>query len=119
MVIFLPSLLPFAPVLGLGTIHFAALIVINLVIGLSTPPVGILLFVVANIGNIPLVNLSRSIMPFLIGSIFAPGLLIFFPALTTWLPARLAQGTGIPGAHALGGEGRPRAGRVKVPLAAR
>ena len=89
MVIFLPALLPVAPLLGIDPIHFGALIVINLVIGLLTPPVGMLLFVVANIGKIPLGELSRGIIPFLLWSIVVLGLLIYFPSLTTWLPAHL------------------------------
>lgn len=89
MVIFLPALLPVVPLLGIDPIHFGALIVINLVIGLLTPPVGMLLFVVANIGRIPLAELSRGVVPFLLWSIIVLGLLIYFPALTTWLPNRL------------------------------
>ena len=89
MVIFLPALLPVVPLLGIDPIHFGALIVINLVIGLLTPPVGMLLFVVANIGKIPLAELSRGIVPCLLWSIVVLGLLIYFPALTIWLPGRL------------------------------
>ena len=89
MVIFLPALLPVVPLLGIDPIHFGSLIVINLVIGLLTPPVGMLLFVVANIGKIPLAELSRGIVPFLIWSLVVLGLLIYFPALTIWLPSLL------------------------------
>lgn len=89
MVIFLPALLPIVPVLGIDPVQFGTVVVINLVIGLLTPPVGMLLFVVANIGRIPLASLSRGILPFLAWAIFVLFLLIVFPPLTTWLPGQL------------------------------
>jgi TRAP-type C4-dicarboxylate transport system permease large subunit len=89
MVIFLPALLPMVPVLGVDPIQFGAVVVINLLIGLLTPPVGMLLFVVANIGKIPLGVLSRGVWPFLAWSIVVLVLLILFPPLTTWLPQRM------------------------------
>lgn len=89
MVIFLPALLPMVPVLGVDPIQFGAVVVINLLIGLLTPPVGMLLFVVANIGKIPLGTLSRGVLPFLAWSMFVLVLLIVFPALTTWLPGMM------------------------------
>lgn len=89
MVIFLPALLPLVPILGLDPIQFGAVVVINLVIGLLTPPVGMLLFVVSNIGRVPLATLSRGIVPFLAWSILVLFLLILFPTLTTWLPSQL------------------------------
>jgi tripartite ATP-independent transporter DctM subunit len=89
MVIFLPALLPLIPVLGVDPIQFGAVVVINLLIGLLTPPVGMLLFVVANIGNMPLAVLSRGVLPFLAWSVFVLVLLILFPGLTTWLPERM------------------------------
>jgi tripartite ATP-independent transporter DctM subunit len=89
MVIFLPALLPLVPILGIDPIQFGAVVVINLVIGLLTPPVGMLLFVVANIGKIPLAQLSRGVMPFLAWAIVVLFLLIVYPPLTTWLPGQM------------------------------
>lgn len=89
MVIFLPALLPLVPVIGVDPIQFGAVVVINLLIGLLTPPVGMLLFVVANIGKIPLATLSRGVLPFLVWSIVVLVLLIVFPPLTTWLPGKM------------------------------
>lgn len=89
MVIFLPALLPMVPEIGIDPIQFGAVVVINLLIGLLTPPVGILLFVVANIGRIPLGMLSTGVLPFLLWSIVVLVLLIVFPQLTVWLPNQM------------------------------
>lgn len=89
MVIFLPALLPLVPVIGVDPIQFGAVVVINLLIGLLTPPVGMLLFVVANIGRIPLAKLSSGVLPFLAWAILVLLLLILFPPLTTWLPGKM------------------------------
>jgi len=86
MVIFLPALLPLAPALGLDPIQFGAVVVINLMIGLLTPPVGLLLFVVGNIGKIPIATLSLGALPFILWAIVVLGIISVFPALTTWLP---------------------------------
>ena len=89
MVIFLPALLPLVPVLGIDPIQFGTVVVINLLLGLLTPPVGMLLFVVANIGRIPLAVLSRGVLPFLAWAVVVLMLIIVFPPLTTWLPGQM------------------------------
>ena len=55
-------------------------------IGLITPPYGILLFVINGTTGIPLIEIIREIAPFLIALLFALALLIFFPAIVLWLP---------------------------------
>jgi len=85
MVIFLPSLLPVGAALHIDGVHLGVVMVINLMIGMLTPPVGLLLFVVAGIGKIPFAAVARGIMPFLAWSIFVLGLTIFFPFVTTGL----------------------------------
>ena len=90
MVIFLPSLVPVGAALGVDPVHLGTVMVLNLMIGMLTPPVGLLLFVVAGIGRIPLAGIIRAILPFLVWSLFVLALVTFFPAVATWLPG-LAQ----------------------------
>lgn len=85
MIIFLPSLLPVGAALGIDGVHLGVVMVLNLVIGMLTPPVGMLLFVVAGIGKIPLAAVTRGILPFLAWSIVVLALAIFFPFITTGL----------------------------------
>ncbi|PZQ83051.1 MAG: hypothetical protein DI549_09175 [Ancylobacter novellus] len=85
MVIFLPALLPLAAELGIDPIHFGAVVVVNLMIGLLHPPIGLLLFVVCSVDRIPFLPVAREVLPFLAWSIVVLVLLIFFPPLTTWL----------------------------------
>jgi TRAP-type transport system large permease protein len=86
MVIFLPSLVPLGAALGVDPVHLGTVMVLNLMIGMLTPPVGLLLFVVAGIGRIPLAGVIRAILPFLAWSLFVLALVTFFPAVATWLP---------------------------------
>jgi tripartite ATP-independent transporter DctM subunit len=87
MVIFLPSLLPVGHALGIDSVHLGVVMVLNLMIGMLTPPVGLLLFVVAGIGKIPFTEVTRGIVPFLIWSLIVLALAIFFPFVTTGLSA--------------------------------
>jgi tripartite ATP-independent transporter DctM subunit len=85
MVVFLPSLLPVGAALHIDGVHLGVVMVLNLMIGMLTPPVGLLLFVVAGIGKIPFVEVTRAIMPFLAWSLVVLALAIFFPFITTGL----------------------------------
>ncbi|MBH0238488.1 TRAP transporter large permease [Methylobrevis albus] len=89
MIIFLPALIPIGMELGIDPIHFGATVVINLMIGLITPPVGLLLFVVASISKTPFVQIAREVLPFLAWSLVVLLLVIIFPQLTLWLTAGL------------------------------
>src|SRR5690606_21100923 len=66
LVIFVPSLLPVGAALGIDPVHLGLVMVMNLMIGMLTPPVGLLLFVVAGIGSIPLGRVIRAVFPFLL-----------------------------------------------------
>ena len=89
MVIFLPALIPLGAQLGIDPIQFGTVIVLNLMIGLMHPPIGLLLFVVSSVGRIPLAPIMRDILPFLAWALIVLFLTIVFPPLTTWLPGRL------------------------------
>jgi C4-dicarboxylate transporter, DctM subunit len=89
ILILVPILLPVAVNLGIDPVHFGVIMVVNLAIGLITPPVGINLFVASQISNMKIAILSRAIIPFVI-ILFVDVLVIsFIPALSTWLPNML------------------------------
>lgn len=86
MTIFVPVLLPIATALGIDPIHFGVIVVVNLMIGLITPPVGGLLFVEAKLSGVPFGNLSRRAMPFLFALLVILLLITYIPALVTFIP---------------------------------
>ncbi|MBN1105357.1 MAG: TRAP transporter large permease [Deltaproteobacteria bacterium] len=69
LIILTPILLPLMIKLGVDPLHFGVILVLNLVIGLTTPPVGVCLFIACSIAGITLERLSRAILPFLLASI--------------------------------------------------
>ncbi len=69
LIILTPVLLPLMLKIGVDPLHFGVILVLNLVIGLTTPPVGVCLFVACAIGQTNLERLSRAILPFLVASI--------------------------------------------------
>lgn len=89
LIIFVPVFFPVVAELGIDPIQFGALAVINLMIGMVTPPVGLLLFVSASVGKISMVPIVKEIIPFMLWAIFVLILAIFIPALTTWLPSQI------------------------------
>ncbi len=89
MVIFLPALIPIGHQLGIDPIQFGAVVVVNLMIGLLHPPVGLLLFVTSSVGNIRILSVAWEALPFLLWSLIVLGLIIAFPPLTTFLPGRM------------------------------
>jgi tripartite ATP-independent transporter DctM subunit len=89
ILIFLPIMLPVATDLGVDPIHFGVLVVINLMIGLLTPPVGALLYVLTKISGVPFGTLSRSVLPFIAAMLGVLLLLALVPDLVTWLPSLL------------------------------
>ncbi|HRV99967.1 MAG TPA: TRAP transporter large permease, partial [Aminobacteriaceae bacterium] len=81
-----PTLLAVALRVGIDPIHFAMIAVLNLMIGLTTPPVGVCLFVASSIGKVSISRIARAGLPFLAVSIFVLLLVSYIPALSTWLP---------------------------------
>lgn len=89
ILILVPILLPVAVNLGIDPVHFGVIMVVNLAIGLITPPVGINLFVASQISDMKIAVLSKAIIPFVL-ILFVDVLVIsFIPALSTWLPSLL------------------------------
>lgn len=89
ILIFLPILMPVAIELGIDPIHFGVITVVNLMIGLITPPVGALLFVLMKIGQVPFGELVREVMPFLIGLLCALLVTVLAAPVVTFLPELL------------------------------
>lgn len=88
IILFVP-LLTLATSVGIDPLHFACFAVLNLMIGLSTPPVGVCLFVASNIARQPLSPVIKAITPYIITNIIVLLLVSYVPALATWLPNTL------------------------------
>lgn len=84
--ILVPVLLPVAVKLGVDPVHFGVIMVLNLMIGLLTPPIGMVLYVLAKVTNTPFEVCVRSTMPFLVPLVVVLLLVTFFPAISMWLP---------------------------------
>lgn len=88
IILFVP-LLSLAQAVGIDPLHFATFAVLNLMIGLTTPPVGVCLFVCAGIARLPLAPVVVAILPFLATNILVLLAVSYIPALATWLPSVL------------------------------
>lgn len=86
VMILVPILAPISFQLGIDPIHFAMIVILNLTIGLITPPVGQLLYVVSAVVKIRVSEISREMTPFMIAYLVILGLITFAPGLSTWLP---------------------------------
>ncbi|MCP4562114.1 MAG: TRAP transporter large permease [Bosea sp.] len=86
LVMFVPTLLPIQAQLGLDPIQFAMIVVLNLMIGMLHPPIGLLLFVTGAVGRVPLWPIAVQLLPFLGWSLLVLVLISVFPGIVTWLP---------------------------------
>jgi tripartite ATP-independent transporter DctM subunit len=86
LLVIVPVLIPTAEALGIDMVHFGVLVVVNIMLGLVTPPYGLLLFIMTRIAEVPLKDIVLDVLPFLYAMIVALALITFFPALVLWLP---------------------------------
>jgi C4-dicarboxylate transporter, DctM subunit len=86
IILFTPILLPIATQLGVDPVHFGVILVLNVIIGLSTPPVGVSLFVCCRIAKISLERISRSALPLLLVAIGVLVFVTYMPGLVMYLP---------------------------------
>ena len=86
LIILVPVLGPVGDQFGLDPMYFAIMIVLNLTIGMITPPVGPVLFVVSTIGRVRLETLSKAIVPLLLAELFVLALVIAIPAISITVP---------------------------------
>jgi len=89
--LFVPILAPVMLQVGVDPTTLGVLMVVNLAVGLVTPPVGVNLFVAAGIGKVPMTEVLRGIWPFLISSFTVLLLVSYVPALSNWLPDLLGM----------------------------
>src|SRR3546814_7649701 len=89
LLIIVPVLIPTAQALGIDMVHFGVMVVVNIMIGLITPPYGLLLFIMTRIAEVPLRDLVRDVLPFLWAMFASLALITVFPDLVLWLPRLL------------------------------
>ena len=89
LVILVPVLSPVALAIGLDPIHFAILMVVSVMLGGITPPMGILLYISCEVSGVPLSRTTRMIWSFVFIMLVAVLMVAYIPALTTWLPGVL------------------------------
>ncbi|WP_017756197.1 TRAP transporter large permease [Calidifontibacillus oryziterrae] len=81
-----PILFPVAMALGIDPIHFGIIMIVNMEIGMITPPVGLNLYVASGITKMPLIDVTKSTGPWLLAVVIALGLITFVPQISIWLP---------------------------------
>ena len=91
IIIVVPVLMPIINQMGIDPIQFGIIVVVNLAIGMVTPPLGVCLFVGCGISNIKLEAITKAIWPFLIVMIIDIILLTYIPAISTFLPRLLGM----------------------------
>lgn len=84
ILIFCPIFLPLAIKIGVDPIHFGVFVVTNLALGMVTPPMGVDLFVAANICRCPFERIMKGAIPFMLANLFAVLLITYFPILSMW-----------------------------------
>lgn len=84
--ILVPVLLPVAVTAGVDPVHFGVIMVLNLMIGLLTPPVGMVLYVLSRVSGISFEKCMRGTLPFLVPLVIALLMVTFIPAISLWLP---------------------------------
>lgn len=89
VILTVPVIFPIAMALKIDPVHLAIMITLNVEMGVVTPPVGLNLFAVSGSSKIPLPQVLKGTIPFFFGDLAVLLLVIFFPALATWLPSVL------------------------------
>ena len=89
LLVIVPVMLPTAMALGVDPVHFGVVAVVNIMIGLVTPPYGLLLFLMVKIADVPLKDLVRDVMPFLYVMIGALAIITLVPDTVLFLPRLL------------------------------
>jgi len=89
LLVIVPIMIPTAKALGIDLVHFGVVVVVNVMIGLLTPPFGLLLFIVANMTGQPLARIVRECVPFIVVAVLVLAIITFVPETTLWLPRLL------------------------------
>lgn len=86
LLVIVPVLIPAAQALGIDMVHFGVVVVVNIMLGLVTPPYGLLLFIMTRISGSPMRAIVADVFPFLLALIGALLLFTFVPETVLWLP---------------------------------
>jgi len=81
-----PVLMPMVKQYGIDPIHFGVMMVLNLMVGLVTPPVGTVLYTLMRVTGVSLERLSYAMIPWYVPLLISLGLVTLFPTISTWLP---------------------------------
>ena len=87
--ILVPVLMPIALSVGIDPVHLGILLILNLMLGLLTPPVGMVLFVLSEVSGVSFERCVKATMPFLAPLVFVLLLITFIPSIALWLPSLL------------------------------
>jgi C4-dicarboxylate transporter DctM subunit len=86
MVVLIPVITPTIAILGIDTIHLGVIFVVASMIGTMTPPAAAALYFTGSLFKIPTADVMRGVWPFLVTTVIALFIFVFFPTLSTWLP---------------------------------
>jgi TRAP-type C4-dicarboxylate transport system permease large subunit len=86
--ILVPILLPIVKTLGIDPIHFGLVMVLNLMIGLLHPPMGLVLFVLARVAKLSIERTTMAILPWLAPLLLSLALVTYYPEISLWLPRK-------------------------------
>jgi tripartite ATP-independent transporter DctM subunit len=87
IIITTPIFLPMVTTFGVNPVHFGVIMILNLGIGLNTPPLGPVQFVAAAVGKISVWEAMKSVWPFYLAGLIVLGMVTYIPALSLWLPS--------------------------------
>ena len=87
IIILTPLLFPISQALGINPIHFGMIMIVNLAVGMVTPPLGINLFITCNIAKLTIEDLGKYLVPYLLVLIADIFIITYVPQITLWLPA--------------------------------
>jgi tripartite ATP-independent transporter DctM subunit len=90
--ILVPILLPIARQLGIDPVHFGLVMVLNLMIGLLHPPMGMVLFVLARVAKLSVERTTMAILPWLVPLLVSLALITYLPSVVLWLPRTMGVG---------------------------
>lgn len=90
LILLIPILVPVVMAAGVDPVHFGIIVILNLMIGILTPPMGMALFVVSKVGNIPIHVITRGVLPFWIPLVVTLFIITIFPQLVLFLPNLLS-----------------------------
>ena len=89
LLIMVPILLPVTKEFGIDPLHLGMVMIFNLVIGLLTPPVGLVLYVLSSVTGAPIQRVIKGTIPFLVPLVIVLLLITYIPGISTWLPEKM------------------------------